>query len=155
MSYSDFPNSCGTLNVPGINNFQFVPIQSIATFPDYINSSNTMVSAIVLLVGTNWYQGRSIEGSLEFKTGSTELGNPSTFVLSGLAKKIGPEIEALFATMVKGLFIVKFTDKNGQTKILGTPSAPVTFSYNYSQSKGVIEFDFKGTQLAPPPFYSV
>ena len=98
----------------------------IDAIPDPDSNTHTVSTDIALDAGKFWYQWRIGETDAEFT--STPIGKKSnqTFrnTLTFYLPLMRDELEYMLNRIINGEFVIRFSDRNGDRRILGTDAAP-------------------------------
>jgi len=160
MAQSSQP--CAKQNSPGVIKIEYIPINWILTWPEFIDTNNTITSSIQLIPTKDWLLGSFSTGTSKYseKTKKSKKGLKYKASLKAFISIDSPEISDLFNKMARELFVVKITDKNNSIRILGTPTVPFQFSSELStgkktgDSKGH-DYTFYGDLFEKAPFYVI
>ncbi len=150
---TDFPATVQTNNVPGIVNFEFVPIGHISSFPDLV-VNNTITTAVSFFAGKTWLKGRAIANTLLYSEKTKGPNTPYFATLKGQIAKSTASTNQLFTALKTGLYIIKLTNKNGDTRLLGTLEFPFQFQFEFDTDKAIYSYEFTTVLPIPAPFYT-
>src|ERR1041385_479700 len=108
-----------TENIGGLQTFEFIPMIDIASIPD--PEDHIILQPVTLKGGKRWFKGYATYQTLEFSEAqnTSKAGEFYKQELKGFVPKDTPDLARLFAEMENHLFIVRYTDNNGQQKIVG------------------------------------
>jgi hypothetical protein len=152
-SYEDL---AGSANIPGIVSFEFVEASNVESFPEYINAENRLSDSIELKPGSEWHIANTVSDSLKYKEKYIKGvdGGVYDFRLLGKAKQDNPYMSALLDKKTQSTFIIRFKQKAGNYKVLGTPTVPVLFSISLDSDTNLYQFEITGQSVTKPPFKS-
>lgn len=156
-----FPSFENVENMGGnADTFLFIPVSQIVSMPKPLNG--VISQEIWILSQSSWYTGRALPGSLEFdeKQSPVREGHNYSSVFKGVIPKLTSTYLALFEEMACDLFVVIFTDNNGNRHVMGTENEGASFEYDRnttSTPSGLAghRFEFSCARAKPSPFYSV
>ena len=118
----------------------------ILSIPAVDVSTHTISGDIVLDTGKQWYQWK-IGGSAEFNYNS--IGTSGNATLENILTTFLPlqrdQNEMTINAILNGEFVIRFSDINGASRILGTASSPVMIPDGGIQ--GVISAESNGTTV--------
>jgi len=155
----NFPDFDGADNIPGLQGFNFIPFQDVDTIPDA--DDGLIDSAITLEGGKQWFTGYSTIGTLSYKEIGQKDDNGDYYEkeLSGYIPKDSQEIRSLLDEMENYFFIIDYTDNNGNRKIIGSTTEPLSFKSDLNidaggDGKNGHNFIFSGSGIKKSYFYS-
>lgn len=145
-------------NLGGLEALFFVPADQVVSIP---GSSDVLVStSVVLAGGATWYQlVAPIEQLRYLETPATDRhSNLWKVQLKGVAAKDTQGLAAGLAAMHNRRFVVLFRDANGNVKIVGSPAAPLKFTYGLDtgerrSNRNERAFAFSAELKVPSRFY--
>jgi hypothetical protein len=155
-------NACTAENAGGIAKIECLPIEWILSFPLYVTENNEMNTAITLKGGFSWLPIPILVESAGYKEDQSNSDHKSLYnaLLSANVPKDISNVSALFNRLRRHRFIVRYTDKNGFVKIVGTPTYPLAFLSKLSTGNSLSQLNghtitFSGKLLDKAPFYTV
>ena len=153
---------CGTPNIAGIAKLEYLPIDWIESFPEFLSEFNEIINEISVIADKDWILMTAIQDTLEFKEEQTDSNQTEYFTASvnGSVSMDTTSTNAQLNLMRRLKFILKYTDKNGNIKIVGTPDFPLSFSSGTSTGSNSTQlngysFIFKGKIKEKSPFYVI
>jgi len=154
------PN-CNQPNIAGITVLTYLPLQWILTFPEFINSNNTITNAITIIPGKNFLTLAAVVETTNFK--ERQRSGPqrplyNQTLIGDVAKDI-PVNSNQFNIMPDYRFIIVYTYPDGQQKLLGSPEYPFKFEANLDSGRkpGTFsghKFKFVSQNPFKAPFYA-
>lgn len=135
MSLTSISDFCKESNLSGILSFEYAPIDYIdaAAYEMIISDTNNWQYEIPFGVGGWLTAGVLINPRKKLWT-ETQRANPQgptwEQLVSGVTPKLRPAVNQQFEMMAHRQFILRITDLNGQTWIVGTLHEPFEFSAN-------------------------
>lgn len=140
-------SGCGEQNIAGISSIQYVPVEWILTFPEFINTNNTITEQVALIVGKSWLSMFPVIETIDFRERQRDSSQAAFFTQSlkmDIAKDTNVK-DYQFDIMRRHRFILIYTNRNGEQKLLGTPEYP--FKFNSTLQSGRKPGDFSGHKI--------
>ena len=155
-------SSCGETNLSGIPFFEYLPIEWIESFPEFIDDDNTITTAVVVIPGKQWLTMDQIIKSIDYREPQRDSPQKPFYnqIFNVDVSQDIPEKNNQFNIMKNHRFIIRYTNSNGYVKLLGSPEYPFKFKADLNSGKKTgsfsghkIKFESQNPQKAP--FYSV
>lgn len=141
--------------VAGIDSFYYLPVADIQSFPEPINLK-VNIAQILLKEGAAWIPGIALDNSLEHEEDRQGEAHGPLYEkkVSGQLPGDDHAMQELFRQHEYQALILRFTDRQGKRRLVGTPDEPVYLSAgynnegNHSGTKGYA-FSFQGRHVEP------
>ena len=138
-------------NIPGTLFVEYAPIEwvnSDSFYDWYVTNSN--LSEFPWAGAYNWLKLPLLGSSIRWKEEMVDTPDGSAFKhqIGGVIPHMRENVHAVFEETERHRFILKITDKNNRSWTLGTPDAPLRFSFaaeNVDSSSNSYQVDFSGT----------
>lgn len=129
---SDFKQILNAL-VAGMDSFEFVPANDILVFPDRTQLRIAEFD-IQLKSGKSWFTGFAVNDSLSYQEPVNLGGQGSLYQLElkGMLPHDHYEMAEYFFANQFTDFVVKYIDRGGVRRILGSPEEPLRLSFDYA-----------------------
>lgn len=149
----------GFLNLPGIVEVDFCPVEGVADIPSAYSGSVT--GSITLNAGYNWLKGEFVQRTSNYGGNMSRgaQGEYNTLEVQGFYPKITPSATFNFAEMQSCRYVVLAKDHNGYRRIIGSLESPAFFSFTEgSQNLGSgnqagYNIQFNAKSALPAYFY--
>ena len=141
--------------VAGIDTFYYIPVEDIEVFPE-LSSLAVEEYEIQLKAGKSWKIGFAIDDTLAYAEPAEDTPNGRIYnkQLQGILPHDHLDIAQNFFDNQYAKYLVKYVDRTGVRRLLGTVQEPmrIRFSFkqagNHSGEKGW-SFSFYGTHTTP------
>lgn len=141
--------------VAGIDYFEYLPIAHIQSFPEPVNLQVDLAH-IVLKAGKAWIPGIALDNSLQHEEGRKLEPHGPLYEkeVSGELPHDDVAMQRLFLQHEYQPMILRFTDRQGNRRLVGSPEEPVYLNGDYSNGashgdKKGYAFSFTGRHVAP------
>lgn len=148
------------INVSGLCQFLYVPVDEVAQFPEVDPVNNTALSPVVLKAGRNWRtlkgidKGQALSIAPKSDTGGDYIESaatafhPDSDVLS----------ESQFFKLKQFDYLLMLKERNGMIRIIGNEYAGAQFSYDYTSGEASSQrghnLSFNWQSIFPPLIYN-
>lgn len=141
MYLQSIQSYCGKLNISGNVHLKVVPVQWIATFPEF-STEHAYGDPITLLPGKEWLLLPCVADSINFSDNdnSSIQGSSNQFNLDGFIPNDTPNISAILDSMRGYEWIAVIQYKTGESKVIGHPDAPARCLSEF-QNRGQLNSD--------------
>lgn len=153
---------CGSVNIPGITKVEYVPVQWVETWPEFIDDNNTITIPIVLIPGKDWLLASFSAKSAVYNENQSSKKHSDSYKVSldAIFATDNAGASELFDEMAKYQYILKITDRNGLVRVVGNPKTLLSFTSNLTTGKQPgdtkgYKYSFEGLLFHRSPFYSV
>jgi hypothetical protein len=130
MDLNSISSFCGVVNSGGIQVIEYAPIHWINpdSFIPLVDTNYNWANTITFSTG-NWLQLPILRtNELWNEEEENDAGRPFyEQVVSGITPKMRPEVSQEFQKMSLRLFVIKLTDQNNNTWLIGTLTDPLRF----------------------------
>lgn len=146
-------------NLRGLYSIQYKPVHEITAEPEAIQSDGTIEGDFTFSSGT-WLTASIIPSInkpiFEIGTNDSNPGNIKEVLLRALILSDNEDILDELNKMERMQFVLKVTDKNQRTRILGSKETPLsfTFSQTINNSSNAYTVQFKGIMTHTPYIYT-
>lgn len=153
---------CGLVNLGGGVCIDIALIDDIVSFPDdnCLGTNYDYTTPVAFKPGKDWVTITPLEESLgeDEQESSNDQGVTWANSIGLQIASESPTLSSAVNQMVHGLYVVKFKDKNNDTKLFGKPDCPLTLKAKFNtqtKSTGLRAYNltFSGTCLRKTPFY--
>lgn len=138
-----------------MESFDFIPVADIAIWPTVRNLQITDRD-IVLKTGKRWYEGYAIDNTISYEEPGRDSEHGQLFdkELKGILPHDAVEMASSFYRNKYTPMILRYTDRGGVSRVIGTPAEPVRvhFGYENAAAQGGTKgwsFAFRGTHTHP------
>lgn len=147
-------------NLGGINSFKIIEAKHIIGWPPVY--AGCIHTAPIIAPGAAWRTIYCTEGTMQLKDDQqpSDHGAYHTKEFSGNTPKDRPEVLELLNHLKDEKFVLDCLDNNGQRKLVGTPSEPLTLvssadTKNSVPGRNEYKLVFKGDGINKSPFYKL
>ena len=152
------PQNSHNLNAGGLCYFEFVPKEWLAQDLQFNIAANYVSTAVVLIAGKSWLKAICLPQSIGFSESQniTAAGQKFNQTLVGSINGDDLTTASLFNALPYHEYVIIYTGRNGEKKIIGTKQKGMRFNATLSTGTDyagkhsyTLQFEFESAERAP------
>lgn len=154
-----FPNPVTASNVGGCKKFSFANVEDLIHITYKANLLT--ISDVFLTMGKSFYDGYATYSTLLYEEKMQKNANGVSFLakISGFYPNLSNIAILRFSELSNLDLIVKITDNNNRTWLVGNKETPLKFTFDNASGRSPsarsgLNFEFSGQLLRPSPLFA-
>lgn len=120
---------CGQINLGGLKRIEYIPSDWIEEMEPCPNDNYTYTTAPVLLPGKNWLFAQVLKNTSKYSEDQKDNKQGCYWdqLLTAICPRDSEILTQLLNTMKHHCYVVKYCDRNGVEKVIGSKKYPLRF----------------------------